>query len=148
MMTATEGLHGGLSSLAETLQIERIGPMHQAGSDSLLTAQVFFGLTKKHFNGVCDDSRYFPLASLFIQYHTNWDCFHDNRFKGELYGVGSNHTKYKNKYPPSTNNNNQNNGITNPQHPQLQFSSTVHYPASMALTQSPATTTFGYDEGY
>lgn len=57
MMTATEGLHGGLSSLAETLQIERIGPMHQAGSDSLLTAQVFFGLTKKHFNGVCDDSR-------------------------------------------------------------------------------------------
>lgn len=30
MMTAVEGMHGGLSSLADTLQIERIGPMHQA----------------------------------------------------------------------------------------------------------------------
>jgi hypothetical protein len=66
MMTATECLHGGLSSLAETLQVERIGPMHQAGSDSLLTAQVFFGLTKKHFNGVCEDSRYFHHLSLLI----------------------------------------------------------------------------------
>ncbi len=61
MMTAAEGMHGGLSSLADMLQIERIGPMHQAGSDSLLTAQVYFGLIKKHFNGVCDDSKYVLL---------------------------------------------------------------------------------------
>lgn len=54
MMTAVEGMHGGLSSLADSLQIDRIGPMHQAGSDSLLTAQTFFSLVKKHFNGVCD----------------------------------------------------------------------------------------------
>jgi len=57
MMTAAEGLHGGLSSLADSLQVDRIGPMHQAGSDSLLTAQTFFALVKKHFNGVCDDSK-------------------------------------------------------------------------------------------
>lgn len=63
MMTATENMHGGLSSLAETLQIERIGPMHQAGSDSLLTAQAFFGLIKKQFGGVCDDSRLVFLYS-------------------------------------------------------------------------------------
>ena len=44
MMTAVEGMHGGLSALGETLQVERIGPMHQAGSDSLLTAQTFFCL--------------------------------------------------------------------------------------------------------
>ena len=30
MMTAVEGLYGGLSALADTLQVERIGPMHQA----------------------------------------------------------------------------------------------------------------------
>ncbi len=54
MMTAVEGMHGGLSSLADSLQIDRIGPMHQAGSDSLLTAQTFFSLINKHFNGVCD----------------------------------------------------------------------------------------------
>jgi len=58
MMTAVEGMHGGLSSLADFLQIERIGPMHQAGSDSLLTAQTFFALINKHFGGQCDDSKY------------------------------------------------------------------------------------------
>jgi CCR4-NOT transcription complex subunit 7/8 len=57
MMTAVEGLHGGLSSLADSLNIERIGPMHQAGSDSLLTAQTYFGLVNKHFGGVCDDTK-------------------------------------------------------------------------------------------
>jgi CCR4-NOT transcription complex subunit 7/8 len=57
MMTAVEGMYGGLSALADTLQIDRIGPMHQAGSDSLLTAQTFFSLIKKHFQGQCDDSK-------------------------------------------------------------------------------------------
>lgn len=52
MMTAVEGMHGGLEALANFLQIERIGPMHQAGSDSLLTAQAFFGLIKKQFGGM------------------------------------------------------------------------------------------------
>jgi len=75
MMTAVEGMYGGLSALADTLQVERIGPMHQAGSDSLLTAQTFFSLINKHFQGTCDDSK----------------------FRGELFGLGSNHTKYKGK---------------------------------------------------
>ncbi len=56
-MTAIDGMHGGLSSLADTLQVDRIGPMHQAGSDSLLTAQTYFALIKKHFEGQCDDSK-------------------------------------------------------------------------------------------
>lgn len=57
MMTATDDAHGGLSATADKLQIQRIGPTHQAGSDSLLTAQVFFALIKKYFSGICDDSR-------------------------------------------------------------------------------------------
>lgn len=73
-MTAVEGFYGGLSALADTLQVERIGPMHQAGSDSLLTAQTYFALINRNMGGVCDDSK----------------------FRGELYGIGSNHTKYKN----------------------------------------------------
>jgi CCR4-NOT transcription complex subunit 7/8 len=76
MMTAAEGLYGGLSSLADTLSVERIGPMHQAGSDSLLTAQVFFAFIKQQLSGNMDDSK----------------------FVGELYGIGNNHTKYKNKF--------------------------------------------------
>jgi CCR4-NOT transcription complex subunit 7/8 len=75
MMTAVEGMYGGLNALADALQVERIGPMHQAGSDSLLTAQTYFALIKKHLNGYCDASK----------------------FCGELFGLGTNHTKYKAK---------------------------------------------------
>lgn len=120
MMTAVEGMHGGLSSLADTLEIERIGPMHQAGSDSLLTAQTYFSLIKKHFGGACDETK----------------------FKGELFGIGNNHTKYKPK--------NNGNGSSNNQHPQLQYSSTVHYPHTpqLNMNQIAANNNFGYDEGY
>lgn len=60
-------MHGGLSSLADSLQIDRIGPMHQAGSDSLLTAQTFFALVKKHFHGTIDDAKYVVLCDgLFV----------------------------------------------------------------------------------
>jgi CCR4-NOT transcription complex subunit 7/8 len=119
MMTAVEGLHGGLSSLADSLEIERIGPMHQAGSDSLLTAQTYFSLINKHFSGVCDHSK----------------------FKGELFGLGNNHTKYKPK---------NGNGSNNNQQPQLQYSNTVHYPHTPQLNMNQITqgNNFGYDEVY
>jgi CCR4-NOT transcription complex subunit 7/8 len=74
MMTGVEGFYGGLSALADALQVERIGPMHQAGSDSLLTAQTYFALVNKNMGGICDETK----------------------FRGELFGIGSNHTKYKN----------------------------------------------------
>lgn len=37
-------LSGGLSKVAKELCIDRIGTMHQAGSDSLVTSKVFFKL--------------------------------------------------------------------------------------------------------
>ncbi len=67
MMTSREGLYGGLSAVAETLQVERVGEMHQAGSDSLLTLEVYFALINKYFDGVCDDTK----------------------FQGQLYGLGN-----------------------------------------------------------
>lgn len=81
IMTLTDGLHGGLSALADSLQVERIGPMHQAGSDSLLTAQTYFALIPKLSGDDADDSKY----------------------RGELYGLGNNHTKYKTKNYGSSN---------------------------------------------
>lgn len=117
-MTAVEGLYGGLNGLAELLHVERVGPMHQAGSDSMLTSQTFFTLLEKHFHGNCDDSR----------------------FRGELFGLGSNHTKYRPKTFPGQSNNS---GIipSSNSSSQLQLSSSrdsmrdippggiVHYPA-------------------
>lgn len=49
-MKFCDSLHGGLQKLAEVLDVERIGPQHQAGSDSLLTACTFFKLQKSFFS--------------------------------------------------------------------------------------------------
>lgn len=49
LMKFTDSLHGGLNKLAELLEVERIGPQHQAGSDSLLTACTFFKLREAYF---------------------------------------------------------------------------------------------------
>jgi len=58
-------MQGGLNKLAEHLHVTRIGPQHQAGSDSLLTAHTFFKLQKAHFSA----------ADM-------------NQFVGMLYGLG------------------------------------------------------------
>jgi CCR4-NOT transcription complex subunit 7/8 len=57
-MNAFETLKGGLNKLAEDLEVERVGPMHQAGSDSLLTSSTFFKLRKMFFDGKIDDTKY------------------------------------------------------------------------------------------
>mmetsp|Transcript_16893 Transcript_16893/g.19171 ORF Transcript_16893/g.19171 Transcript_16893/m.19171 type:complete len:340 (-) Transcript_16893:1968-2987(-) len=51
MMTKVEGsvYKAGLNKLGDDLQVQRIGPMHQAGSDSLLTASIFFKVFQQHF---------------------------------------------------------------------------------------------------
>ena len=42
-----DSFRGGLSRVAQELEIVRIGTTHQAGSDSIVTAEVFFRLIKK-----------------------------------------------------------------------------------------------------
>ncbi|KAF6376051.1 CCR4-NOT transcription complex subunit 7 [Rhinolophus ferrumequinum] len=42
LMKSCKNLKGGLQEVAEQLELERIGPQHQAGSDSLLTGMAFF----------------------------------------------------------------------------------------------------------
>jgi len=55
LMKFCGNLHGGLQKLAEVLEVDRIGPQHQAGSDSLLTANTFLKFKEKYFpEGVAD----------------------------------------------------------------------------------------------
>lgn len=58
MMKSCENLKGGLQKVAETLDTPRIGPQHQAGSDSLLTASVFFKMKQDFFENAIDDEKF------------------------------------------------------------------------------------------
>jgi len=51
MKFCDNGLHGGLNRLAERLELQRIGPQHQAGSDSLLTSAAFRKLKQSFLRG-------------------------------------------------------------------------------------------------
>ncbi|XP_069056656.1 CCR4-NOT transcription complex subunit 7 isoform X3 [Pleurodeles waltl] len=47
LMKSCKNLKGGLQEVAEQLELERIGPQHQAGSDSLLTGMAFFKMRER-----------------------------------------------------------------------------------------------------
>ncbi|ELT94005.1 hypothetical protein CAPTEDRAFT_154872 [Capitella teleta] len=71
LMKSCKNLKGGLQEVSEQLEIERRGPRHQAGSDSMLAGAAFFKMREMFFEDKIDDSKY---------------C-------GHLYGLGSSSTK-------------------------------------------------------
>lgn len=56
LIHTTDHLYGGLNRLADHYGCDRIGTTHQAGSDSLLTLQVFLRMMRTTFGGKIDDS--------------------------------------------------------------------------------------------
>lgn len=58
LMKSCKNLKGGLQEVADMLEVERIGPAHQAGSDSLLTGQTWFKMVEIYFEDELDDSKY------------------------------------------------------------------------------------------
>ncbi|XP_015929403.1 CCR4-NOT transcription complex subunit 7 [Parasteatoda tepidariorum] len=58
LMKSCKNLKGGLQEVAEQLELERIGPQHQAGSDSLLTGATFFKMREMFFEDNIDDAKY------------------------------------------------------------------------------------------
>ncbi|KRZ56672.1 CCR4-NOT transcription complex subunit 7, partial [Trichinella nativa] len=51
LMKSTRHLKGGLQEIADQMKVRRVGPQHQAGSDSLLTGKVYFKMKQTLFEG-------------------------------------------------------------------------------------------------
>ena len=51
LMKSCKNLKGGLQEVADQLELRRVGPQHQAGSDSLLTGMAFFKMREVHSSG-------------------------------------------------------------------------------------------------
>merc|ERR1712226_695351 len=77
LMKSCKNLKGGPQEVANELEVRRVGPQHQAGSDALLTGQTFFRMKEMFFEDDIDDSKY---------------C-------GHLFGLGTSYVVV----PPSTN---------------------------------------------
>ena len=58
MMVQRMTTKSGLQDIAEELAVARVGQAHQAGSDSLLTGQVYFKMREKIFNGMIEEDKY------------------------------------------------------------------------------------------
>ncbi|KAI9595927.1 ribonuclease H-like domain-containing protein [Syncephalis fuscata] len=58
LMKSCKNLKGGLQDVADDLQVQRVGPQHQAGSDSLLTCTTFFKMRQMFFADQIDDAKY------------------------------------------------------------------------------------------
>ncbi len=79
LMKSCRNLKGGLEEVARQLEIERYGPQHQAGSDSLLTGLTFFKLKEMYFEDTIDEVKYcgqlFGLGSSIFQNGIPYDAY-------------------------------------------------------------------------
>ena len=69
-------IFGGLQKIGEDVGAQRIGPMHQAGSDALLTVDTFFKICQRFEIQISEPE-------------------HDIKYVNELFGLGGNSTVYR-----------------------------------------------------
>ncbi|KAH9508252.1 CCR4-NOT transcription complex subunit 7, partial [Bulinus truncatus] len=58
LMKSCKDLKGGLQEVSDYLQLKRVGPQHQAGSDSLLTGMAFFKMRELYFENNIEREKY------------------------------------------------------------------------------------------
>lgn len=87
--------------MAEQLELERKGPQHQAGSDSLLTGAAFFKMREMFFEDNIDDAKYcghlYGLGTAFV---VNGNSYDENNTSNAL--TSSTNTTTTNSLAPIT----------------------------------------------
>lgn len=110
LMKSCKFLKGGLQEVADQLELLRIGPQHQAGSDSLLTGMAFFKMKEVRSFFSFESSSPPPTPSrpalpvlfhrIISQFVSNRfdfnfeqmyfeDNIDDSKYSGHLYGLGN-----------------------------------------------------------
>lgn len=71
LMKSCKNLKGGLQEVADQLELRRVGPQHQAGSDALLTGMAFFKMREVqqqhttfgfHYDNIEEPNAFFPYV--------------------------------------------------------------------------------------
>uniref|UniRef100_T1GIG3 poly(A)-specific ribonuclease n=1 Tax=Megaselia scalaris TaxID=36166 RepID=T1GIG3_MEGSC len=83
LMKSCKTLKGGLQEVADQLELLRVGPQHQAGSDALLTGMAFFKMREMFFEDNIDNAKYcghlYGLGTSFLNNNNNNNNnFHEN----------------------------------------------------------------------
>uniref|UniRef100_A0A336KBA5 poly(A)-specific ribonuclease n=1 Tax=Culicoides sonorensis TaxID=179676 RepID=A0A336KBA5_CULSO len=82
LMKSCKNLKGGLQEVADQLELRRVGPQHQAGSDSLLTGMAFFKMREMFFEDNIDNAKYcghlYGLGTSFIVNGNNYNATDNN----------------------------------------------------------------------
>ncbi|XP_025088355.1 CCR4-NOT transcription complex subunit 7-like [Pomacea canaliculata] len=82
LMKSCKNLKGGLQEVADQLEITRVGPQHQAGSDSLLTGNAFFKMREMFFEDNIDDAKYcghlYGLGTSFVANGAGYDTYNNS----------------------------------------------------------------------
>ncbi|XP_041972925.1 CCR4-NOT transcription complex subunit 7-like isoform X2 [Aricia agestis] len=81
LMKLCKNLKGGLQEVADQLELRRVGPQHQAGSDSHLTGMAFFKIKEIFFDDNIESSSG-HLYGLGAPFSVNANNFQDNGENG------------------------------------------------------------------
>jgi len=94
----TDNLRGSLSKLGQELNVNRIGIQHQAGSDSIITSEIFFKLKAEYFSDDIIRGDKNILFGMGVEGDDNEPYFNPG-----LYGLNAPYSNYPSTLPHTSN---------------------------------------------
>ena len=105
LVQGKENLKGGLNRLAQYLEVLRVGKTHQAGSDSVVTADVFFKLIQNNFIDMESVEQDKNILFGLGEGANDEETIQYTKFNTNINGGNYNYMNNANMIPPSNKNN-------------------------------------------